>query len=273
LLTFEAPGIDIPALDAFDEALEIGFTDFDGILHDPAKLKDAERKLRLLIFQHPEFIDAYHHLAMICEGTGRLDEAQTLWEKATNIGMLKIVEQFCASGNTLKWGWLDNRPFLRALSSLGLQYKKWGSQAQAIGIFETILNANPNDNQGIRSLLVESYFASDSPEKVLRLCMKFPDDTDENIMYGKVLALLKIDKKGKATKALEEAFRYLPNIARELAKKTHRRPAGMESRWLTQGSTDQAFIYWERQGKVWQNAPGALEFVRDFIQNKKAAKG
>ena len=266
---FDAPDTDLSVHEEFDAILDIGFSDFGGISYDPANLKKAANLLRIFIMQHPEHIDAYHHLAMIYEGTGRLPEAQALWEKATNIGLQKIVEQFCGMGNKIPWGWLDNRPFLRACHSLGLQYMKWGSMAQATAVFETILNANPNDNQGIRSLLVECYFAADKPEKILRLSMKFPDDTEENLLYGKVLALFKMTKQEKAEKALGTAIRCLPNIARELAKKTHRRPEGMESRFLTHGSVDQAFNYWERQGHVWKNTPGALELVKDFCSARQ----
>jgi len=268
---FDTPRLELSAHEEFDEALDIGFSDFGGVRQDKSKLYDAAYRLQLLIMRYPEFIDAYHHLAMIYEGLGKREEAQALWEKATNIGMLKIIEHFCKT-NTIKWGWLDNRPFLRAMHSLGLQRMKYGNKSEAISIFESILSANPNDNQGIRSLLVECYFDIKRPEKVLRLCMKFPDDTDENILYGKVLALLKLKKHTRAEKALAEAFKYLPNITRELAKKAHRKPEGYGTRWLTHGSIDQAYEYWQRQGHVWKSTEGAQVFVQEWLKREVSSK-
>jgi len=267
---FDTPTYDMEVHDRFYDALELGFSDFGGIVHDRARVREAAQRLQLLIFEHPQYLDAYNHLALIYEETGRIAEAQALWEKAANIGMMRILSQFCST-NTLGWGWMDNRPFLRTLLSLGMQRMKLGgSIPEAITIFETILAANPNDNQGVRSLLVECYFRADRPEKVLRLCMKFPDDTEQNLLYGKALALLRMGKRDKAEKALDEAARCLPNILRELAKKTHRRPSGMDSCWITDGSVEQAYTYWERQGDAWKNTPGALEFVKEFAQRKKS---
>lgn len=268
---FDTPTFDMEVHDQFYDALELGFSDFGGIIRDPARVKEATQRLQLLIYKHPQHLDAYNHLALIYEETGRLAEAQVLWERAANIGMLRVLSQFC-SNNTLKWGWMDNRPFLRTLLSLGMQRMKWNSLPEAITIFETILNANPNDNQGVRSLLVECYFRADRPEKVLRLCLQFPDDTEQNILYGKVLALLRLKKQEKAEKALAEAARCLPHILRELAKKTHRRPSDMDSSWITHGSAEQAYTYWDRQGAAWKNTPGALEFVKEFAQKNKPVK-
>lgn len=265
--------VDLPESeqDAYYDVLDTAFSDFGGMYDDPKKLKNAETKLRKLIKQYPNFIDGYHHLAMLLEETGRLSEARLLWEQAVNIGMQGIIDNFCTNGNKLKWGWLDNRPFLRSYHSLGLQYMKEGNLPRAIGIFNTILQANPSDNQGIRALLVECYFEIDRPTDVLRVCMLFPDDTMEDIIYGKALALFKMGKMDKAEKALSDAVRILPKIAAELIKRSHKRPAEMWENTITHGGNDQAYSYWERQGYVWKNTPGAIDFVKAFLKKRATA--
>lgn len=269
----ESPELPESVLEKFHEVLDMVFSDFGGIYHDdPKALKSAETWLRWLIKKYPYFIDGYHHLAMLLEETERKDEARQLWERAVNIGLQCVIERFCGTGNNLKWGWLDNRPFLRAYHSLGLQYMKEGNLTRAIGIFDTMLKANPNDNQGIRSLLVECYFEVDRPTDVLRVCMLYPNDGMEELLYGKVLALLKLGKKDKAEKALARAVKSSSNIARELSKRTHKRPAGFDERFATWGSESEAFVYWERQGHVWKNTPSAIDFVREYLK-KQHTKG
>lgn len=264
---FESPELPESVMEKFHDVLDMAFSDFGGVYHDdPKALKSAETWLRGLVRKYPYFIDGYHHLAMILEETGSNDEARLLWERAVNIGLQCVIERFCGAGNNLKWGWLDNRPFLRSYHSLGLQYMREGNLPRAIGIFDTMLKANPNDNQDIRSLLVECYFEIDRPSDVLRVCMLYPNDTTEDILYGKVLALLKLGKKDKAEKALTHAVKVSPNIARELAKRAHKRPTGFGERFVTWGSEDEAFLYWERQGHVWKNTPGAIDFVREFLK-------
>src|ERR1039457_4997457 len=88
---------------------------------------EMEQQLRDLLHEAPNFIDVYHHLAMLLDQSGKGQEASLLWQQAVNIGMQCFIEQFSSSGNKLEWGWLENRPFLRAYHSLGLQHLESGN--------------------------------------------------------------------------------------------------------------------------------------------------
>lgn len=117
--------------------------DFGGV--SPAEM---ERRLRELIHEAPNFIDAYHHLAMVLEERGKRQEASLLWHQAVNLGLQCFIEQFSAASNRLEWGWLENRPFLRAYHALGLQHVDAGRPGMALAVVWTILALNPDDNQG-----------------------------------------------------------------------------------------------------------------------------
>jgi len=53
----------------------------------------------------------------------------------------------------LRWGQIDNRPFLRCLHGLGLCHWALGDFQGARSVFERILWLNPSDNQGARFCL------------------------------------------------------------------------------------------------------------------------
>lgn len=64
-----------------------------------------------------------------------------------HIGELSLKDNF---NGVLKWGLIDNRPFLRCLHGYGLCQWHLGDIASARRTFERMLWLNPTDNQGIR---------------------------------------------------------------------------------------------------------------------------
>jgi hypothetical protein len=53
----------------------------------------------------------------------------------------------------LRWGHINNRPYLRALHGLGLCLWRLNQLIEAAALFNRMLWMNPTDNQGIRFLL------------------------------------------------------------------------------------------------------------------------
>ena len=66
------------------------------------------------------------------------------------IGELSFDSDF---NGVLKWGFLENRPYLRCLHGYGLCHWRLGNVTEARAIFERMLWLNPTDNQGARYLL------------------------------------------------------------------------------------------------------------------------
>lgn len=72
------------------------------------------------------------------------------YEAGFRIGELSLGENF---DGLLRWGWIDNRPFLRCMHGFGLCLWRLGRFEEAHRIFERMLWLNPSDNQGVRFLL------------------------------------------------------------------------------------------------------------------------
>jgi len=229
-------------------------------------LKKADKIFRSIIEEHPEHIDAHHHLAMLLTQQGKKEEAFQLWEKAVGIGTQCFSKDFAMGNDLLEWGWIENRPFLRAYDGLGLAYLEKKEVEKALSIFNNLLALNPNDNQGVRDLIVECNFALNRPEKVLRVCDKYPDDAMAHMSYGRPLALFQLGKKDEAEKAMKDAIKYLPLVAEELIKTKHKKPEGMMNGYITMGGPDEAYDYWKRVGKYWGDTEGAIDFVKECLR-------
>ncbi len=247
--------------DDFERALD---------LMEEGNADEAEKVFRKVIRNCPLHIDARHHLALLLSDRGEAMEAFKLWCEAVAIGMKGLESGFAMGEDRLEWGWLENRPFLRAYHGLGMCFLDAGMVERAHVVFNQMLSMNPNDNQGVRALAVESGFAMDRPDEALRICGDYKDDALPDTLYGRALALLQLGETAQAEKALMQAVGFFPEVARELLKKRHRVPKDMSINYVTVGGADEAYDYWQRMGKYWKDTHGALELLADVLSRCEA---
>jgi tetratricopeptide (TPR) repeat protein len=259
--TFRYARIGEPEWERFYEAQEIWYSG------DPVA---AEALFRRLVSEYPEFVDAYHHLAMLVEGDGRRDDAFRIWESTVDLALSCFPSDFYFGRDKLAWHFLENRPFLRAYHGLGLSYLRRDQLGEALLIFNNLLDVNPDDNQGVRALAIDVCFRVRRPFDALSICARYPDDTIDAVLYGRVLAWYQLGHMDQATEALEKAHKWLPLIAQELVKTRHTPPRNLRPDRVTVGGPDEAYVYWQDQGEFWKSTPGAIAFVRAHIAKKKA---
>lgn len=247
--------------DAVPRAL---FDDFETALKawQEGKVAVTEKILLSVVSQCPDYIDALHHLALLYKEAGREGAAFAYWQAAVGVGLRAFPEEFSWGRSKLEWGFLDNRPFLRAYHALGLWFLQQGQYEDAIEIFGHLLAASPNDNLGTRYILPECWFGAGEPAKVVAHCQTHGDDGGPDIHYSLGLALVMCGKVESAKQVLEAAVSRLPLIAKELLKKSHRRPASYRDGYISWGGTDQAYDYWQRMGKYWQKSEKAMHLLK-----------
>jgi len=256
---FEYPRLTSEAMDSLDEGID---------KYRSGDLYGAKLRFNELIKKFPEFIDAYHHLALTMDVLGGPYQSFNLVKDATDIGLSTFPQNFYFGRDLLPWLDLDNRPFLRVYHFCALKYSQLGETEKAVCIFNNILDMNPNDNQGARCLAVNCYLTLKRPVDVLRIVETYPEDMLAETLYGKVLALFQLDRIKEAHKALKEAEAALPLVAAEIAKKQHRKPKNLETKYITHGGKDEAYIYWMEGAKHWKETPGAIEFVREYLSKR-----
>jgi tetratricopeptide (TPR) repeat protein len=231
--------------------------------------REAEKIFRAVIKSCPSHIDARHHLAMLLYDRGQIIPAMRTWGKAVDIGIRSLPREFLMGKDRLEWGWLDNRPFLRAYQGLGCILCDVGEFDAAQRIFNNILAMNPNDDQGVRGLAIKAAFALGLPDEVLKICNQYKSDCMVDTTYGRALALFQMDRKAPARKALKDAIVLSPLVASELLKKRHTPPKGIALDYVTMGGADEAYYYWQDQGKFWKETQGAFDFLAEVLSHRR----
>ncbi|MFC1999975.1 tetratricopeptide repeat protein [Chloroflexota bacterium] len=233
-------------------------------LYEAGEPAAAEAIFENVLAQMPDHIDAIHHLAMVLSDSGRSQEARSLWEQAVRIGRKAFPPEFDPQEDRLEWGWLDNRPFLRALHGLGFACLWAGDMEEALKIFQELLQLNPNDNQGNRTIAGKILVQFGRLDEALDLYNRFPEDIMPETLYGRALVLFRLGRKREANRALRQAIEDVPLVARELLKARHRLPKSAIAGFIVAGGADQAYYYWQEWGRQWKGTPGALEWLREY---------
>ena len=196
----------------------------------------------------PEHIDVLHHLAIISSKA----KSKELIGFAMKIGS-EVISGKLKEGDKLEWGWTENRPFLRAYHFKGLNLLDAGKIEEATKIFKQIILWNPNDNQGVRSILADIYAKGKRWDELLLLCEKYQGDSDPSISYGYVLGLFKKGEKERATEQLKKCMWNLPLCGKILLKKNPKKPKPGMQGYVTYADEDLAYEFWEGQKEAWQD--------------------
>jgi len=177
---------------------------------------------------------------------------------------IRILEKALEKTGTeviLEWPVPQNRPALRSLlRMIHVEQSKYNDNA-ALGYAQRLLQLNPGDNHGIRTLLINQYLKENENDKALQLAAQYPDDMNPEISFGRALALFRLGKTKEANQALAFAMEDLPKVAPMLCRKTVRQPK-LSEYGITIGGDDQAWLYREEARELWEKTPGAMEWLK-----------
>ncbi|MCM3356503.1 SEC-C metal-binding domain-containing protein [Psychrobacillus sp. MER TA 171] len=81
------------------------------------------------------------------------------------------------------WGYVPNRPYLRALFAYGVWEFELGNFDAALDQFLQVMELNPNDKQGARYLLVSTMLHLGSPEEAEAVLALYPNPDDATYEY------------------------------------------------------------------------------------------
>jgi hypothetical protein len=128
--------------------------DWDPIIESNARkdagdFSGARKMLMEMLESDLRCLDAHAHLGNL-DFDRRPEDAIRNYEIGVRIGELSLGENF---DGVLRWGHLDNRPFLRCMHGYGLCLWRLQRLDEAERVFIRMLWLNPTDNQGIRLML------------------------------------------------------------------------------------------------------------------------
>lgn len=196
--------------------------------------------------------------ALFPEDDDRLDwMEETLLDHAVALLRHGLAENG-ADGIKLEWGWHENHPALRLLMLL-IDIARCSEEELPL-LEWLVLTLNPNDNGGQRERLVHALCEAGRPADALAVCDRYPGDELPGTLYGRVLALYLLDRRGDAAAALAYAAKRLPKVLKALLAARPKAPPQTPG-LVTHGGDDQAWQYRVESRETWEKCK-ALDWLR-----------
>lgn len=214
-----------------------------------------------LIRRYPALLQSPDFLERLDTFTGAsLSKVQEQFNEALYRQEDRLLAHILAAlpaGGQLPWAWLEHRPVLR------LHWQSAVSQddpANKIEMLSRLLRLCPTDNLGVRAPLVNALLRAGEDEAALAICERFPDDALAETRYGRVLALVRLNRLHEAEQALAEAYRALPKVLNYLVANKRKQPS-LNPHGITIGGADQAWYYRQEMRDVFLATPGILGWM------------
>ena len=250
-------GLDDAEADRKDEAQQIAFDAMEAETEAEAR-KLAKRALRL----DPDCVDA---LVLITDLDAPTRKAfiEGL-KKAVEAGERALGAKFIQKNKGHFWLLIETRPWMRALDRLANELKEAGLNLDAIGIYERMLELNPNDNQGVRDPLLGLYLTVGDLRSAGKLLKKYEGDALANFAWGRVLERFLADDRAGAKAALEIARAANRHVELYL---TARKPLPEDPpEMYSPGSEEEAVLVLSNLSGAWAAHKEATYWLFDELQ-------
>jgi tetratricopeptide (TPR) repeat protein len=214
----------------------------------------------------PDCADAY---VLLAEQAGDAETARALYAQGVAAGERALGPRIFEESAGHFWGIIQTRPYMRARFGLARCLEDLGRNEEAIGHYQDLLRLNPNDNQGVRDVLLPALLAAGRDGEAGGLLQRYEDDSSAAWQYG--WALWEFRREGDNRLARERlrgavrANRYVPKY---LTGKVEWPGPLPES--YTFGSEEEAVICSDELGKAWRQTPGAESWLAAWKPKKKS---
>lgn len=250
-------GLNDAEADKKDEAQQIAFDAIEAETETAAR-KLAKRALRL----DPDCVDALvlmNDLDALTQ-TARIEGPK----KAVEAGERALGTRFIQKNKGHFWLLLETRPWMRAQERLASELKEAGLNLDAIGIYERMLELNPNDNQGVRDPLLGLSLTVGDLKGTSKLLKKYESDALANFAWGRVLErFLAGDRAGaKETLKIARAANRHVELYMTARKPLPEEPPEMYS----PGSEEEAVLVLSSLGSAWAAHKEASFWLFDELQ-------
>ena len=233
-----------------------------GIMYDAWETGDQRRRIALAkkaLKTSPLCADAYVLLAR--EAARNPDEAIGLYRQGVEAGEKMLGKASFREDVGQFWGILETRPYMRARHGLAQALWDNSHRDEAVTHFQAILDLNPNDNQGIRYVLLDCLLTLGRDHEAAELIERYSEDGSAAWIWSR--ALLEFRRNGDAAKsraALSQAMSDNEHVAPLLLgdrTMPRRLPA-----YVSWGGKDEAVAYVHGAAAGWAAADGALAWLR-----------
>jgi len=167
------------------------------------------------------------------------------------------------------WGMVRTRPYMRARFGLARCLEELGQGDEAIGHYQELLRLNPNDNQGVRDILLPALLATGRDGEAGALLKQFDDDISATWRYGWALWTFRQERDSRlARDRLRAAVRANHHVPKYLTGGAEW-PGPLPASYAF-GSEEEAVICADELGDAWSATPGAKGWLTAFTTKEKS---
>lgn len=231
----------------------------------PQKAADLARRALTI---SPDCADGYNVLA---ETDARsVQQKCDLYRQGVEAGERALGASFFEGNKEHFWGILETRPYMRARQGLAECLWRLGKEEEAVKHYEALLELNPNDNQGIRDMLLGCYLKRGDDAGAARLYKQYPGDGMASFVWTKVLVEFRRGGPPAASKALAAAIKQNPHVPKFLCgRKKMPRYLPDTYGW---GDENEAIVYMANSAEAWLANPDALLWLKSQTERPLSGK-
>jgi tetratricopeptide (TPR) repeat protein len=188
------------------------------------------------------------------------EEALEQYSRAVEAGARALGDDGLARAAGRFWGDLRTRPYMRARAALAGELVTLERIDEAVEHYRALLELNPNDNQGIRQILLPLFLRWHRDADARDLMARYPDDPSSEFAYG--LALLRFRESGDSSTA-RAALRVALATNRYVAAFLLDPDAApwLQDIFVTLGGADEAVGVAGAYLAAFDDTPGALDWL------------
>jgi tetratricopeptide (TPR) repeat protein len=230
------------------------------IIYDAWEVADPRRRIEMVrkaLEISPDCADAYSLLAE--EAATSLPEALDLYRQGVEAGERALGKEAFEEDVGHFWGILDTRPYMRARAGLAGCLWAANKHEEAIEHYKEMLRLNPNDNQGIRDLLMPCLIVMGRDKEAEKLFYQYEDSLATWVYSRALLDFRKTGDSEISRKSLKVAVKkneYIPVYL--LGRK--KIPKSLPE-YYSPGDESEAIFYAKENLEAWKITPAALDWL------------
>ncbi|TVY01901.1 SEC-C metal-binding domain-containing protein [Paenibacillus cremeus] len=204
--------------------------------------------------------------ALLAENAAKtVEEAAEFYKQGMLAGERELGKAFFEEHKGVFWLAHETRPYMRAKQGYAEALRLAGRANEAITQCAQMLELNPNDNQGIRYLLLTCYLDIQDWKRASKLIEAY-DESGTSFNYNRLL--VEFGQKGitsKLSSLLKEAHRQNPHVSGYL---TGSKPVPSETPDATGfGDEREAAFYAQSHFELWQRQPKLLRWLEEELRH------
>jgi tetratricopeptide (TPR) repeat protein len=246
--------------------------EFDGILDVGRSIGGAGKSatlLRRFLKRFPWHFDAFTHYGLLRLNERKTLEAYAFFHTAVALAKNCFPREFNPAKHRIPGGFVQNRPYLRALSNLMNCCDVMGDTERASELGYELLSLDPDDRMNVRFELPKYLLGLGRYERASKLFeTRRYKDTFHMAIYLYPLVLLHLGKKKEATAAILECLDY-PQTARYLLNPDlPMPPPELSFGGLISGNEAEGFYFARQYLPYWIGCPQSLELLREQMTRR-----